>query len=86
MISFYPGYFGWLGNQMFQYATTFATSQREGVLCAFPQNDPNLFELFTLSAQKNDGVQGQIIYKEPQSILLLKLLVLYRYSNFLNTS
>jgi len=65
MISFCPGYFGWLGNQMFQYATTFAASKRAGVVCAFPENDPNLFELFTLSAQKNNRLQGQMIYKEP---------------------
>lgn len=65
MISFYPGYFGWLGNQMFQYSATYAASRRARVLCAFPQNDPNLFELFKLSARKNDGIQGQKIYKEP---------------------
>ena len=64
MISFYPGYFGWLGNQMFQYASTFAASKRAGSVCAFPENDPNLFELFTLSAHKMDQPQG-IIYQEP---------------------
>ena len=64
MISFYPGYFGWLGNQMFQYASTFAASKRAGAICAFPENDPNLFELFTLSAHKIDQPQG-IIYQEP---------------------
>jgi hypothetical protein len=83
MISFYPGYLGWLGNQMFQYATTFAASQREEVLCSFPQNDPNLFELFTLSALKNDGIQGQMIYKEPHfhyaPIPHSKILLLHGY-------
>jgi len=65
MISFYPGYFGWLGNQMFQYATTFAASKRANQQCAFPENEPNLFELFTLSSEKIDRPQGFSIYKEP---------------------
>ena len=65
MISFCPGYFGWLGNQMFQYAATFAASKRAGTSCAFPENNPNLFELFTLSANKSNSLQGQNIYQEP---------------------
>jgi hypothetical protein len=64
MISFYPGYFGWLGNQMFQYAATFSESKRLGTSCGFPENNPNLFELFTLSAEKLSYSQG-IVYQEP---------------------
>ena len=64
MISFFPGYFGWLGNQMFQYAATFAASKRINQKCAFPENEPNLFELFTLSADKIQRPQG-LIYQEP---------------------
>tara|TARA_R110002096_G_scaffold269563_2_gene463414 strand:+ start:2200 stop:2913 length:714 start_codon:yes stop_codon:yes gene_type:complete len=64
MISFYPGYFGWLGNQMFQYAATYATSMRANTNCAFPENDPNLFDLFNLTAQKVKNPQGSI-YQEP---------------------
>jgi hypothetical protein len=64
MISFYPGYFGWLGNEMFQYATTFAASKRLGVDCAFPQNNPDLFEVFQLSSKKIDTAQGTV-YQEP---------------------
>jgi len=52
MISFRPGYYGWLGNQMFQYATTFALSKRIGTSCSFPENKPNLHDIFTLSAKK----------------------------------
>ena len=65
MIRFIPGYFGWLGNQMFQYAATYATSKRCGVDCAFPENNPNLFELFNLSALKNKTVT-RYIYQEPE--------------------
>ena len=64
MISFYPGYFGWLGNQMFQYAATFAASKRINKQCAFPENDPNLFKLFLLSADKIAYLTG-MIYQEP---------------------
>jgi len=55
MISFHPGYFGWLGNQMFQYAATFGLAKRVGTEAGFPQNDPNLFEIFNLTATK-DGL------------------------------
>lgn len=64
MITFYPGYFGWLGNQMFQYASTYATSKRVGTSCSFPENDPNLFEIFMLSAHKSNSPQKKI-YQEP---------------------
>jgi hypothetical protein len=50
MISFKDGYYGWLGNQMFQYAATFALSKRMGVSCAFPAKSPNLHDIFPLSA------------------------------------
>ena len=50
---------------MFQYATTFAASKRANQQCAFPENDPNLFDLFCLSSEKIDKPQGFSIYKEP---------------------
>ena len=49
---------------MFQYAATFAASKRINQKCAFPENEPNLFELFTLSADKIQRPQG-LIYQEP---------------------
>jgi len=52
MISFVDGYFGWLGNQMFQYAAAYALSLRAGTPCAFPSNTPNLHKVFNLSAKK----------------------------------
>jgi hypothetical protein len=64
MISFIPGYFGWLGNQMFQYAATFAASKRVKTECGFPENKPNLFDLFTLSAKKQE-VPLHYMYQEP---------------------
>ena len=64
MITFIPGYFGWLGNQMFQYAATFAASKRLGVGCAFPENEPNLFDIFNLSASRSKG-STRYIYQEP---------------------
>lgn len=65
MISFAPGYFGWLGNQMFQYAATYALARRRGVECCFPMNRPNLHELFKLSAvAKWLGNRG-VRYDEP---------------------
>ena len=63
MISFYPGYFGWLGNQMFQYAATKALSLRVGTTCSFPENSPNLHDIFTLSADR--GGQVSLVYQEP---------------------
>ena len=50
MISFTPGYFGWLGNQMFQYAATCALALHRGVPWAFPKNRPDLHAIFNLSA------------------------------------
>lgn len=64
MIRFIPGYFGWLGNQMFQYAATFATSKKLGVDCGFPENEPNLFDIFDLTAFRNK-TSTRYIYQEP---------------------
>ena len=50
MISFVPGYFGFLGNQMFQYAAVRALSLARGVKAGFPANKPNLHALFPLKA------------------------------------
>jgi hypothetical protein len=49
MIGFVPGYYGWLGNQMFQYACVKALSLREGVECSFPEKEPNLHNIFNLN-------------------------------------
>lgn len=51
MISFTSGYYGWLGNQMFQYAATKALSLRADTDCAFPKNKPNLHQVFRLNAK-----------------------------------
>jgi len=64
MITFFPGYFGWLGNQMFQYAATFAASRRVSADCGFPENDPNLFDIFNLSAARTNSALP-IVYQEP---------------------
>lgn len=52
MISFVPGYFGHLGNEMFQAAATCALANRLGVPWSFPENKPNLHEVFMLSAER----------------------------------
>lgn len=64
MITFVPGFFGWLGNQMFQYAATFSASKRAKTDCGFPENKPNLFDLFNLSAKKQQTRQ-RYMYQEP---------------------
>lgn len=50
MISYVSGYYGWLGNQMFQYAATYSLARHLGVPCRFPRNTPDLFSIFKLSA------------------------------------
>lgn len=64
MIQFTLGYFGWLGNQMFQYAATYAASKRLNTTCGFPQNKPNLFELFNITGHPVDTYQN-LVYHEP---------------------
>lgn len=64
MIQFTLGYFGWLGNQMFQYAATFASSKRLGVECGFPENTPNLYDIFNISSTKVTSSQKHL-YMEP---------------------
>jgi len=67
MISFVSGYYGWLGNQMFQYAATKALSLHRGTECFFPANRPNLHEVFALKAFTSprplDRTPGK--YQEP---------------------
>lgn len=65
MIAFVPGYFGWLGNQMFQYAATKVTSLKAGVDCYFPENTPNLHEIFNLNASVLATTSNLPVYKEP---------------------
>jgi len=50
MISFIDGYYGWLGNQMFQFAATKALALHRGTEASFPQNRPNLHQVFRLDA------------------------------------
>ena len=64
MISFTAGYFGWLANQMFQYAATFSLAKHRGVPCTFPKNRPNLYEIFKLSAYPG-FTASQRPYQEP---------------------
>lgn len=64
MISFVSGYYGWLGNQMFQAAATHALALYRGVAWGFPRNKPDLHEVFALSASKGfPGVTHE--YREP---------------------
>jgi len=53
MITFAPGYYGWLGNQMFQYAAVFSLAKKLRTEAGFPQNKPNLFDIFNLTASKD---------------------------------
>lgn len=69
MISFVPPYYGWLGNQMFQYACVKALSLRAGVNCSFPEKTPNLYDIFSISADKQfkqDTSDALRLYKEPK--------------------
>jgi hypothetical protein len=51
MISFVSGYYGWLGNQMFQYAATRALTLHVGArMTGFPKNRPSLYDIFPINA------------------------------------
>ena len=63
MITFTPGYFGWLGNQMFQYAAVASLAKEIGASFGFPKNTPNLFDVFNLTAEK-DPAPSMYLYKE----------------------
>ena len=63
MIGFTAGYYGFLGNQMFQYAAVRALAHRRGVRCAFPRNNPDLHETFMLDAAAV-ALGGPVSYKE----------------------
>lgn len=66
MIGFIDGYFGWLANQMFQYAATRALAHRRGVECTFPRNQPNLHDVFHLTAHPvGYAVPATVLYREP---------------------
>lgn len=67
MVGFIEGYYGWLGNQMFQLATTRALAHRRGVECVFPENKPNLHDVFTLTAQRPAGPYGPGIRLYPEA-------------------
>ena len=64
MISFVPGYFGHLGNQMFQYAATRALSLARDTECGWPAGkQPNLYDLFPLQATRR--ITSSHAYPEP---------------------
>ena len=68
MIGFVPQYYGWLGNQMFQYACVKALSLREGVECSFPEKNPNLHEIFNLNCFTTFDTPSNnlvAVYREP---------------------
>ena len=68
MIGFVPEYYGWLGNQMFQYACVKALSLRVGDACSFPEKDPNLHEIFNLNSNKEfirSADSSTFLYVEP---------------------
>jgi hypothetical protein len=66
MISFADGYWGWLGNQMFQYAATRALGLRRGVESCFPRNEPDLFKMFPLKAapKPSGGILNNIYHEQ----------------------
>jgi len=68
MIGFVPQYYGWLGNQMFQYACVKALSLRARVNCFFPEKEPNLHSIFELSSEKSFKPESSdtYIYQEPE--------------------
>jgi len=55
---------GWLANQMFQYAATYAISLHRGVRCGFPANKPNLHEVFRLSGHMS-SIPNRSRYVQP---------------------
>ena len=53
MISFVPGYYGHLGNQMFQYAATRALAAHHGTECGWPGDKrPNLYGIFPVGSSR----------------------------------
>lgn len=65
MISFIDGYYGWLGNQMFQYAATKALALHLNDAAMFPRNRPDLHSIFRLAAADQRTQQPDMIYREP---------------------
>jgi Glycosyl transferase family 11 len=72
MIAYRPGYYGYLGNQLFQYAATKALSLARNTDCLFPRNAPDLHKIFRLDAvaeEKQYLIVGQdghpMLYQEP---------------------
>lgn len=50
MIAYRPGYYGYLGNELFQAAATKALSLARRTGYAFPRNKPDLHKIFNLTA------------------------------------
>jgi Glycosyl transferase family 11 len=67
MIGFIEGYYGWLANQLFQFAATRALAHRRGVRCVFPRNKPDLHKTFMLDADPLDGPYGPGIRLYPEA-------------------
>lgn len=64
LISFVPGYYGHLGNQMFQYAATFALARYHGTECVWPVGkQPELHNLLTLRAFKVQHPADRTVYR-----------------------
>jgi hypothetical protein len=68
LIAYREGYFGWLGNELFQYSATRALSLKLGVKTIFPRNNPDLHRIFNLDAldKPSEWPIGPIrVFEEP---------------------
>jgi hypothetical protein len=68
MISFVPGYYGFLGNMMFQYAATRALAIKHGAETVWPiGKSPSLADLFPIKAFKRPHPADKVsyTYQEP---------------------
>lgn len=67
-VTFVPGYFGRLGNQMFQYAAVFSLAKQLDADAYFPTSKPNIFDIFDLTAKKGspDLLGSFSYYREPE--------------------
>jgi len=63
MISFVPGYYGFLANQMFQYAATKALALKHGTECGWPPKIRGIDAAFQLRAVQT--LRHGVLYQEP---------------------
>jgi len=67
VISFVPGYFGFAGNQMFQYAATLALAQHKGVECGWPAGkQPDLYQIFRMGDATRRIPHPEMLWTEKQ--------------------